>query len=934
MDQKTWLWRRKSSEKTILASSDEAQSVSSEKEVDLHNSLKLLNEKLASAADECSAKDELVLSFKREAELAAAERQKADEEIGRLKQELDEAQQQRSAANERLGDLNSTLKSCMEQLNLARQEQEQRMRDAVMQTSEEFEKSHRKLEEKLSETRKRLASLTSENSYLSRALIVKEKLVEDLNSVKIQTQAELEALMARLDSVEKENAFLRYEFRSVEKELELKNEEMGYSRRSAEASHKQHLENVKKIKKLEMECQRLRGLTRKRFPSPSMLTRDIEAQGRNQMSARRKATCGGSPLQDHGDAYGLDNTSKQLGFLIDQVQDLQKENTIIKEFLAKKDEEISHLRKLKDSESREKSEHKLLTNTAEAVEISSRALAVVAECQMIEASEMSLMDDFVEMEKLAIVSVDGSFDASDVDSNGLALVVCDNYSETGQELKAKDPLCKKPDDDWLQNVTNMILEQHSASKRSIDELLEDIRLSSHSIRHPEASQLLPITGYITWRSPPSSPSPTALIQESSTEFLQAEMNKSITKLIGLVGNLKPSKVDEDYEIRASRWKRSDLTAVLQEFIDSCNKLLNGKISFEKFTVDLAYIIEWIINSCVSFQGHSNVTDEFRKHLGGDGPGTALQLESVQNLMLEIEKMHSACKVEIKGLKNELSVIKSSTNASSPVPGRQGNEALLHKLVQSQRGIASLQNEMETLKESKRTTEDQLENLKAANEDLETQLTFTTAKLHELLQKLSSAEVELDDKSHCCQELEGTCLELQLQLESMASNPYAENHANEGRQLQTGMEITAAASVKLAECEKTIVKLEKQLKALDISDSTKQKLKQRSSLRDQMMREHNGEASNEESPKTKQIISTTVENVAPSCNYNAISFPDGQIATPTTYLGIKNEGRNVKSGAIVIVPSKRKGGGGISFLRKLLVRRKKGSTKNTSIYFGK
>ncbi|XP_047981109.1 filament-like plant protein 7 [Salvia hispanica] len=920
MDQKTWLWRRKSSEKTILASSDEAQSVSSDKEVDLQNSLKLLNEKLDSAAEECSAKDELVLSFKREAELAAADREKAEEEIGRLKQELGEAQQQRSAANERLGDLNSTLKNCMEQLNLARQDQEQRMHDAVMQTSEEFEKSHKKLEEKLSETRKRLASLTSENSYLSRALIVKEKLVEDLNSVKIQTQAELEALMARLDSVEKENAFLRYEFRSVEKELELKNEEVGYSRRSAEASHKQHLENVKKIKKLEMECQRLRGLTRKRLSSPPMLARDIEAQGRNQMTTRRKATCGGSPMQDRGEVYGLDNTTKQLGFLIDQVQDLQKENTIFKEFLAKKDEEISQLRKLKDSESREKSERKLLTNTAEPDEISSKALALVAECQMIGASEMSLMDDFVEMEKLAIVAVDGSFDASDVDSNALALVVRDNYSETGQELKAKD---KKPDDDWLQNVTNMILEQHNASKRSIDELLEDIRLSSHSIRHPEESQPLPITGYITWKSPPSSPSPTALIQEPCTELIPPEMNRSITKLIELVGNMKPSQVDDDYEIHTSRWKRSDLTAVLQEFIDSSNKLLNGKISFEKFTVDLVYILEWIINSCVSFQDDPTVTDEFRKHLGGDGPGTALQLESVQNLMLEMKKIHSACKVEIKGLKNELSLIKSSVDVSSPVPGRQGND-------QSQRGIASLQNEMETLKESKRVTEDQLENLKVANEDLETQLTFTTAKLHELLQKLTSVEVELDDKSHCCQELEGTCLELQLQLESIANNPYSE----EGRQLQTGMEITAAASAKLAECEETIVKLGKQLKALDMSDGTKQKLKQRSSLRDQMMREHNGEASNEESPKTKQIISTTVENVVSSCNYNAITFPDGQIATPTTYLGNKNEGRNVKSGAIVIAPSKRRGGGGISFLRKLLVRRKKGSTKNTSIYYGK
>lgn len=48
------------------------RSVSSEKETDLENSLKILNEKLACVVDECSAKDELVEDYRREAEAAAA----------------------------------------------------------------------------------------------------------------------------------------------------------------------------------------------------------------------------------------------------------------------------------------------------------------------------------------------------------------------------------------------------------------------------------------------------------------------------------------------------------------------------------------------------------------------------------------------------------------------------------------------------------------------------------------------------------------------------------------------------------------------------------------------------------------------------------------------------------------------------------------------
>lgn len=138
----------------------------------------------------------------------------------------------------------------------------------------------------------------------------------------------------------------------------------------------------------------------------------------------------------------------------------------------------------------------------------------------------------------------------------------------------------------------------------------------------------------------------------------------------------------------------------------------------------------------------------------------------------------------------------------------------------------------------------------------------------------------------------------------------------------GMEISKA-SAKLAECEETMMKLGNQLKALgsanELSAKTKHNLKQHSSLLDQMMSEDNGE----ESPKTKEVI----------CSYKSTSFPD---EAPATDHGIKNETRNVKSGALAIVPNKKKGGGGAGFLRKLLLRRKKASSKskNTTVYFGK
>jgi chromosome segregation ATPase len=92
------------------------------------------------------------------------------------------------------------------------------------------------------------------------------------------------------------------------------------------------------------------------------------------------------------------------------------------------------------------------------------------------------------------------------------------------------------------------------------------------------------------------------------------------------------------------------------------------------------------------------------------------------------------------------------------------ETLMVKLRESEQRVERLQAEVEILKESKGMVEDQIENQKSINEDLDTQLTVTKAKLNEVFQKFSSLEVELEDRSNCCEELEATCLELQLQLE--------------------------------------------------------------------------------------------------------------------------------------------------------------------------
>ncbi|KAL0438417.1 UNVERIFIED_CONTAM: Filament-like plant protein 7 [Sesamum latifolium] len=255
MDQKSWLWKKRSTEKTLVADKannslsrceeevTEVQKLQTEK-TELERDLRILNEKLSSALSESNAKDNIAKKQVKIAEEAIAGWEKAETEAISLKQEFDKVLQQKAASEERIGHLDAALKECMQQLRFVREEQEKRVHGAVVRASEEFEK------------------------------------------IKIALDEKLEA-----DSTEKEKASLKYEVRVLEKELDIRNEEREFNRRTADVARKQHEENVKGIAKLESECQRLRLLVRKRLPGPAALAKmrsEVEMLGNDQVGSRRR----------------------------------------------------------------------------------------------------------------------------------------------------------------------------------------------------------------------------------------------------------------------------------------------------------------------------------------------------------------------------------------------------------------------------------------------------------------------------------------------------------------------------------------------------------------------------------------------------------------------------------------------------------------------
>ncbi|KAH0662311.1 hypothetical protein KY284_027242 [Solanum tuberosum] len=269
MDKRNWLWKRRSSERSIgetessgsLSShserhSDEQDPLKETPDNDIQSpevtskvatldheakeSPKKLIEKLSAALVNVSAKEDLVKQHAKVAEEAVAGWEKAENEVAVLKQQLETAVQQNSTLDVRVNHLNGALKECVRQLRQARDEQEQSIQDAVVEKEKEWESEKAALEYQLLELQTQAeASRTGSLVYTDPNVLV------------------------RLECLEKENTALKLDLSSCSEELQIRTIERDLSNQAAETASKQQLESIKKVTKLEAECRRLQALVRK-----------------------------------------------------------------------------------------------------------------------------------------------------------------------------------------------------------------------------------------------------------------------------------------------------------------------------------------------------------------------------------------------------------------------------------------------------------------------------------------------------------------------------------------------------------------------------------------------------------------------------------------------------------------------------------------------
>ncbi|CAM6123753.1 unnamed protein product [Calypogeia fissa] len=426
--------------------------------------LKQLSDNLHAAQTELTAKDILVKQHAKVAEEAVTGWEKAEAEAAALKQQLDKITHQKSATEDRVSHLDGALKECMRQLRFVREEQEQRIHETIVIKTREYDKFRQEMEAKLAEVDHdlevaRAELLESRGEVRATAIVLDESKThfEELNNCKARSEAEVKLLQLKLESMEKEISTSNFELQSLRKELEIRNEEREYERRAAENAGKNQVENGKKIAQLEAECHRLRVLMRKKLPGPAAVAQmkievdsldasDVgsDSKGRalgvgrgvrlfskestRQSELRKESSCDRFPVES--------GSNRQAGVLAERLVGMDDELKMLKETLSRREQELQVSRlmcaktasklsnveeqleiTLKRCKRRSIATHGLLQKERlevgdEAVDSWDAASALLAELDQFKTAnyrrcnvgQVELMDDFVEMERMAMAT--------------------------------------------------------------------------------------------------------------------------------------------------------------------------------------------------------------------------------------------------------------------------------------------------------------------------------------------------------------------------------------------------------------------------------------------------------------------------------------------------------------------------------------------------
>ncbi|KAG2400690.1 Filament-like plant protein [Vigna angularis] len=908
---------------THLSSLDDQVKTYEEKVQALEDEVKEINEKLSAANSEINTKESMVKQHAKVAEEAVSGWEKAESEALALKNHLESVTLLKLTAEDRATHLDGALKECMRQIRNLKEEHDLKIQEVALSKTKQLDKIKGELEAKIANFEQELLRSAAENGALSRSLQERSNMLIKLSEDKARAEAEIELLKGNIEACERENNSLKYELHVVSKELEIRNEEKNMSLRSAEAANKQQMEGVKKIAKLEAECQRLRGLVRKKLPGPAALAQmklEVESLGRDFGESRlrkspvKPASPNLSPLPD----FSLENVQKfqkDNEFLTERLLAMEEETKMLKEALAKRNSELQASRsmcaktlsKLQSLEAQSQTSNQLKGSPTSTVQITHESIynqnassapslvsmsedgnddavscaeswstAIVPghsqfpkekcteESSKSEVSnKLELMDDFLEVEKLARLSNDSNADATvSVSSNNKTTdTVTDDVSEAriGKEGPSEkngnsNPLPNKVSSDALMSAPDP---QSDASGLMLTELRSRILLVFESLSKDAdigkivegIKHVLEDSHHITIRhSVDAHPSDATCDRKDDPEDAGLNLEKDIIssqqpgehvritsdleaaicqihEFVLLLGKEAMTFHDISYDGNEMRQK-------IEDFSVTFDKILSNNASLVQFVLDLSYVLDKASEFRFNVLGYKGTEVE------SNSPDCIDKIALPENKLVQDnssgERYQTGCS----------HILSSSSNPEVPDDGnlvsgfrvdaasqklsmQKFEELKLEKekvvtdlsnctetleitksqLLETEQLLAEVKSQLASARKSNSLAETQLKCMAESYKSLETRAQDLETDVNRLQIKIESLENELQDekKAHEAALTRSKDLEEQLQRIDYSA-------ADDDHKTSHDRDLTAAAE-KLAECQETILLLGKQLNAL-------------------------------------------------------------------------------------------------------------------------
>lgn len=888
MDKHSWPWKKKSSEKR--AASTDAPGAQDETKtgnyvqisvetydhlIKLEEKVKVLNEKLASSQSEITAKDDIVKQHAKVAEDAIAGWEKAEEETLALKNQLEDVTLLKLTAEDRASHLDGALKECMKQVRNVKEEGERKLHDTISTKTRQWEKVKSELEAKLADFEQEFLRSSAENDALSRSLQEHASALARISDEKAQAYAEIEGLKSDVQSYEREINSLKYEVHLVSKELEIRNEEKNMSVKLAETANRQHLEDVKKITKLEAESQRLRGLVRKKLPGPAALAQmklEVENLGRDYGDVRSRTSARSSSPYASPPNFSYENMQqcyKGNEYLTARLLEMEEENKMLKEVLSKRNSELQasrnicstmagKLRSIEENSPRvnqQKSNPSVTSMSEDGIDeegscSGSCAVTLVPESSQFKkeknvgrsdkadsSKNLELMDDFLEMERLACSPTETN-DTTTVSNGGMGKVTTEISDDTllndVEDLKSPKILPHNEEQIAVlllklqSEITSLFEAQVSESDGR--KLLEDIKRiildkQDELSRHPNRFTNEETDSMVTCKDEQCSKEMGEAA--NSRISLKQDLRNAISSIHDFVillckeAAIIHGRSNDDHALREK----------IQKFSASVNKSTSSDINLDDFIFSLSHMltetrdVRFVAMTNTGSEGESNSNDFIdkltllEKTIAQQDPTKAKLTEecvipanssgpSASGFELTVSPEN--CTLE------QFAEMKQEKDHMATELARC-TEALNHsklQLVEMEQHLAEHKSQLAACQKSNSLAETQLKCMAESYNSLESKTQELQTEISLLRSKTEALENELREERHCHEEDLAKYKDLQEEIERGMKCSVCSSHSATDVNIKTKQERElAAAAEKLAECQESIFLLSMQLKGL-------------------------------------------------------------------------------------------------------------------------